>query len=265
MAISIIGKTPATLITPDGDVLTFVNDFVKYEIEAMKLYNSEVTGSEEDGGASKQVYIGPGIPINYRCLMWMRSHPHEPVEPVRYVPMVPNKSMTGANVEPIFEAINPTIHKIDMSGGAFLTFWTNFTEYVAEYDSAKVWKFKNNQLETALTGEKVYRAMCGCMIHFERMYITGGVASSTLGSVPTEVNDSDKQTYELIPICLLPHVMQVYLSDYPIIDFNPGVAGEDSAGLRRHDHASNSTYDGGYSFAVFHPGTSIPQKPWEAI
>lgn len=34
----------------------------------------------------------------------------------------------------------------------------------------------------------------------------------------------------------------------------------DTLYLPPHDHRDN--YNGGFSFAVYHPGTGIPQRPW---
>lgn len=45
----------------------------------------------------------------------------------------------------------------------------------------------------------------------------------------------------------------------PSFLFNYGDARLEQS-LRPHDHRDN--YNGGYAFAVFHPGTGLPQQPW---
>jgi hypothetical protein len=59
-------------------------------------------------------------------------------------------------------------------------------------------------------------------------------------------------------------VVRLYLNGYdangqPTYTFSYGPAPE-MAYLRPHDHRDNQ--HGGFAFAVYHPGTALPQQPW---
>jgi hypothetical protein len=48
--------------------------------------------------------------------------------------------------------------------------------------------------------------------------------------------------------------------DEPVYSFNYETPDRASSPMPIHDHRDN--YNGGFAFAVFHPGTALPQQPW---
>lgn len=250
MAMTLNGKTPAVVVLPDGDVITIYNDVVQYNIEELKLKNTK-----ED---TENLFESTAPTINNRCLMFVRSQARRVVEPVRFVGVSPNEHLNESTLNPFYEVINPEIKTISNSDSAMLVFWTNFIEEVDEYDAEKILKFEEDNL--VYDGDTVYRALCSTVIQFEKYYIEGGAVATTSGGDPSNLDDDIKNTYDMFAIATKPTIIQIYKDDYPIIDFASG-GGSSGTGMRRHMHSSNDDY--GFAFSVFHPGTSVPQKPWE--
>ena len=253
MAMTLNGKTPAVAMLPDGDVVTMYNDVIQHTVEAMVLKNNE-----ED---TESLFESNPPPINSRCLMFARSQARRVVEPVRFVGVSPNDHFNSKELNPFYEVINPEIKTINGSESAFVMFWTNFIEMVTDYDADKVLKFSQDSLE--FNESTVYRALCSTMIRFEKYYITGGAVATTSGNDPSVLAEDVRNTYDIIAIATKPTILQIYQDDYPVVDFASGGGGS-GGGLRRHDHSTNNPYDGGFAFAIMHPGTAVPQKPWEA-
>ena len=257
MTMTMNGKTPAVAIMSDGDVVTMYNDAVPYSVEQMVLKN--------ESSDTSSLFESVSPVLNRRCLMFVRSQASRVVEPVRFVGVSPNSHFNDVTLNPFYEVINPEVKTIDSSDSAFVMFWTNFTEAVTEYDESKVLKFSQNNLDNAFTtGQVVYRALCSTVIQFKKLYVTGGAIATTSGDDPSTLDTAITNTYDIIPIATKPTIIQLYKDDYPIVDFASGSSDSSSAGMRRHSHASSSIYDGGFSFSVLHPGTGVPQKPWEA-
>ena len=251
MAMTLNGKTPAVVVLPDGDVMTLYNDVVQYNIDGMRLKNTE-----DD---TEDLFVSPAPAINNRCLVFVRSQGRRVVEPIRFVGVSPNEHFNDTELNPLYEVINPEIKTISNSDSAMLVFWTNFTEEVDSYDADKVLRFEESNL--VYDGDSVYRALCSTVIQFEKYYIEGGAVATTSGDDPSGLDDEIKNTYDLVVIATKPTLIQIYKNDYPIIDFASGGGSFGGSGMRRHMHSSNDDY--GFAFSVFHPGTSVPQKPWE--
>ena len=260
MAMTLNGKTPAVVVLHDGDVMTLYNDVVQYDVDELTLNNTEKVEDENTENDEDDLFTAPPPTINNRCLMFVRSQARRVVEPIRFVAVSPDEHFNGNELNPLYEVINPEIKTIDNSDSAMLVFWTNFIEEVDEYDAEKVLKFKEDNL--VYDGGTVFRALCSTVIQFEKYYIQGGAVAKTNGDDPSTLDDDITNTYDMFVIATKPTIMQIYKDDYPVIDFASG-GNVGGSGLRRHTHASNEVYDGGYSFSIMHPGTGVPQKPWE--
>jgi hypothetical protein len=241
-------KTPAIAIIPGNDMLLFFNDYTPHDVTGMTL-------RDDAGGAAK--FSGSAVSANYRMLMWARTHPQGVVGPVRHVPYVHSTGLIGSSISPLYEAINPSVQSVSAANVIALTFWTNFQAAVVSYEPSYVIKFLQTQLgaEGAIPS-LAYRALCVTLIYLRRFHVTGGEIADSLGGPPTGTGG-----YELVPIATKPHIIQLFKEDYPITDFSGMGDGSGTATQRLHDHRDN--YNGGFAFSVYHPGTGVPQLPWE--
>lgn len=116
------------------------------------------------------------------------------------------------------------------------------------YDAAAIEKI-NQQAYTAgvvLSGKR-NSIFCMAQIILQPLYI-----ETTDGFTKQDVAVIKKK----------PVVLQQFSSEHHMIDFCSGGGGGGSGnGLAQHNHIPH--VDGsGFAFAVFHPGTSMPQLPW---
>lgn len=259
MPISLVAKTPVPLHLPNGGYCILFHDFTNgYSTSFFTDANKQRLYTKLDMSKIAQ----------QRCLQYKIYSDRYSIEPdvVSAVPLIDKNSTEddGSSIsQPLFECNSPVATYVDEKGGANLLFWTNLMQGVSAfekdqngqyiYDASKILKINHNQMDsfTFSTGQ-ITRALCSVHISFVYLY------------AETEISTEEKKTVRsLIPVASSPVVLHLIKADSPVLDF--GTGGSDnggSSGIRRHSHATNA--DGGFAFAVLHPGTSIPPGiPWK--
>lgn len=243
-----IGKPLSPVILPSGDVFMFYNDFGKtYPLE---LKNR--AGTTIHSYASTETTL-------YRMLKYQHFYPNY-VPDTKVAPFVPC-SLSGITAEckPLYECINPVAAYNLAGGSVMLTFWSNIVKgqtlsstvngvTSVAYDPAKIWKLKQDQLDTvSITDRKYTRITCSTHIRFQWFSVEATQDGGSVDKFDT-----------VVPIAEIPRLVGQVANDYPIFDF----AGNGSGGGNTiHNHSSNS--EGGFAYSVYHPGTAVPQKAWK--
>lgn len=204
-----------------------------------------------------------------RCLQYQTYQSHYPdSEKPKIVPYItPEQWNSGEAMiaQPLVECITPMALTDKELSGAKILFWTNFKAGTAlgssgsydngvikyDYDVNKVIKFSKEMIQNyTFESGTITRALCSVQIQFEELY---------------EVLETSNMEPKLVsvPIASDLRILNLITSDSPVVDFSTGGGGgTSSGGIGRHSHTNNS--DGGFSFAVFHPGTSLPLNiPWK--
>ena len=114
---------------------------------------------------------------------------------------------------------------------------------VYEYDSSKILRFENDQLEEVDLDNYSIKLLCSAQITWERLKTVGGT-----------VNDSKALVTPIIRQVFILMVQEGNIA----IDFSGGGTG---GGMRRHNHADNN--NAGFAYAVFAPGTSLQPINWK--
>lgn len=121
--------------------------------------------------------------------------------------------------------------------------------YVYAYDENKILTFKQNQLQDYQLQDQYKNIFCSATVQMQTFYVS------------TTNSSSNAQQQQVMLITMPPKVLQQQTDLYPVLDFSIGGGG---GGMKQHQHIPY--VDGtSYAFAVFHPGTSMPQLSWLSV
>lgn len=245
-----IGRTACTLSAPNGDVYAFFNAEIENK-STINYYEKVISRARyriEFSEVEKKK--------KYRALHYARYLPNGILETSpRLVPFVDYDAAGDATqvISPLYEVITPTLGNLPGRPGFNLIFWTNLSEKtntlkkdslgVYEYDSSKILRFENDQLEEVDLDNYSIKLLCSAQITWERLKTVGGV-----------VNDSKALVTPIIRQVFILMVQEGNIA----IDFSGGGTG---GGMRRHNHADNN--NAGFAYAVFAPGTSLQPINWK--
>lgn len=268
-----VSKTPISIKMPNGKYCALYNDFVSgYEA---KYYKSS-TDAKNKVSPFLKLTMTQGV--EYRCLQYQTyTGLYSDGTAVRVIPYVKDEATTeGGTIvsEALYECITPMSLTSNELNGANVLFWTNLIEgttfaenpvqtetggkissdYTSNqyvYDSNSIWKITREEMNSfVFNSGKITRALCSVQIEFRNVY-------EVLGT-------SGDANYICLPIAKNLVVLKMVTGDSPVLDFSVGTGGgvSSSGGIGRHGHIDNA--DGGFAFAVFHPGTGVPLNiPWK--
>lgn len=203
-------------------------------------------------------------------------------------PRVSSTSNDGViQLKPLFQTINVQA-KCDKTIGLLATFWSNVSQTVKkaptlimddgsidlsagniciqggtlmqlQYDQDVLIKYKYSEYDLFQVQTSENRVI----------FCSSKIDSGKRFRVLTESQkNSGYPLKDIVPQTVLiaekPIVLSESVEKYPILDF-AGVGGtSQGGGMKNHYHIP--TVDGSnYAFAVFHPGTAMPQLPWQTL
>ena len=245
MPIANVGKNICT-VQLGGDVFMFFNEFMT--APTVMTLKDKKDGTQLFSTVSAEM---PSSGTKWRALSFRRvfSQSVSASFPVRFVPLVLDTNLTGNEIRPFYEIISPSINMLNGSMGV-LSFWSNMTGSTSDYSFSNVYKVEQDKISSLPSTLSVKRVLYNSIVLFNRYYVTGGTIYT---------GATTDSSWDIVPICLKPVVVATNDSDDPAFDFASGGGGS-SGGFKVHNHSDSA--NGGFSFSCYHPGTSVPQKPW---
>lgn len=244
-----VGRTSCNLSAPNGDVYAFFNTVIDNKQDVNFFENSASPAKY------RIVYGEVEKKRKYRALHYSRYLPNGVLEPTpRVVPYAAADAAgnTTQVISPLFEAITPAIGMLPGRPGFNLMFWTNLSERknslekdslgIYQYDSSKILRFENDKLDEVDFDDYSIKLLCSAQILWEQLKTSGGA-----------INDTKPF---LTPVVRSIYILMVQEGNIAI-DFSGGGTG----GMQRHNHSDNN--NGGFSYAVFAPGTSLQPINWK--
>lgn len=273
MAIN-ISKNSSIVIVANGSSMSFFNNYITNDMSKTYYYFSP----EAKDISKPDFTVDFSKFTNKRCLQYRMFKFDSALVHNNSVVLMKN----GKSYLPLFEAINITATFQSEIPALSITFWSNLLEgmttalelasstsftladgiikkkddkfYQYKYDPNKIQTFSQKEYDDLTFGTTYKIIFCSSQVSFElRKVLTQDQIDSnvTLDSIEPET---------VLVLKKLPIVIDEIEDNYPILDF-AGMGG-DGGGMRQHSHIP--TIDGtNFAFAVFHPGTSMPQLPWD--
>lgn len=127
------------------------------------------------------------------------------------------------------------------------TFSSGGTTYYYKYDPASICKIDVKNLDFFELQSSYKNIFCAVQINLQPMYVS--------------IDQQQRILQDVAVIRNLPIVLQQTQAKSPVFDFSlQGAVG----GIKQHNHIPH--IDGtGFAFAVFHPGTTMPQLSWSSV
>lgn len=123
------------------------------------------------------------------------------------------------------------------------------SSYYYKYDSSLVYHVNIKNLDSLTLQQSFNNIFCAVRIDLQPLYVAKD---------PTQ----DRVLQDVAVIRNLPIVLQQTKANAPVFDFS--LEGSGGGGIKQHNHIPH--IDGtGFAFAVFHPGTTMPQLPWSSV
>lgn len=141
--------------------------------------------------------------------------------------------------------------KTGEDGDYYLQYGKVFTQssskYYYKYDPANIYKVNVKNMASFQLQQSYKNIFCAVRIRLVPMYVSTDGTQRILQDVAIIDN--------------LPIVLQQVQANSPVFDFSLQGAG---GGIKQHNHIPH--IDGtGFAFAVFHPGTTMPQLSWSSV
>lgn len=120
-------------------------------------------------------------------------------------------------------------------------------KYYYKYDPAAVYKVNVKNMATFQLQESYKNILCAIKVQLQPMWVS--------------IDQTQKIQQDVAVIKNRPIVLQQMQANAPVFDFSLQGAG---GGIKQHNHIPH--IDGtGFAFAVFHPGTTMPQLSWSSV
>jgi len=272
MAIN-ISKNSSIVIVANGDSISFFNNYITNDMSKTYYYFSP----EAKDIGKPDFTVDFSQFTNKRCLQYrMFKFDSALIHNNNFV-LVKN----GKTYSPLFEAINITATFQNEIPALTITFWSNLLEgmttalelssetsftlaegvirkkddkfYQYKYDSNKIQTFSQKEYDDITFGTTYKIIFCSSQVSFELKKVL------TQDQIDSNVDLAIVEPEVVMVLQKQPIVLDEIEDNYPLLDF-AGMGG-DGGGMRQHSHIP--TIDGtNFAFAVFHPGTSMPQLPW---
>ena len=260
-----VAKNAGIIFSGVGNIISLYNAPIDTSIDNKNLYFFNLDGR-------KYCQISPESLKSYRCLHYNVFTDVNYVEHKNHI--VIYKNFTDSSFSPLFQATNISASQQD--GSYIVTFWSALkpgqttktqqskvkfqphllgkswkqgsTDYVYYYDPNKILKLKQTQLEDYQLQDQYNNIFCSIYLSFQTFLI----------SDTDDVSKSEEQ--QVLIANMPPKILFQQKDNAPVLDF-AGI-GSGGSGMRQHQHIPY--VDGsGYAFAVFHPGTGMPQLSWK--
>lgn len=242
--------------------------------QIVSLYNAPITQEDQNlyffRGGKKAFQLSPHPSSdNYRCLHYSLYSPVLLINHKNHLVVFND----DGNYKLLYQATNVATHK--SYDNYLITFWSvlksgatldeqvskqsydpsvlgksfkkNNIQYVCVYNSEKILKLRQNELQDFELDDQYTNIFCVAQIQMEE-YI-----------VSATQNANDGTAEKVMVINRKPIVIDQQTDLYPVFDFATGGSGGGGIGQHQHIPYIDGT---GYAFAVFHPGTSMPQLSW---
>lgn len=272
MAIN-ISKNSSIVITSDGSSISFFNNYITNDISKTYYYYS--TETTNINGSDFSVDFSQYT--NKRCLQYRMFRYDSAIYHKNSIVLIRD----GNSYYPLFEAINITATFQNEIPALAITFWSNLLEgmttglqlssesslnlsdgiiknkdniiYQYKYDSNKIQTFSQTDYDDFTFGTSYKIIFCSAYVSFESRKVL------TQEQIDSGIDLSTVEPEIIMILNKKPIIIDEIEDSYPILDF-AGMGGE-STGMKQHSHIP--TIDGtNFAFAVFHPGTTMPQLPW---
>ena len=120
-------------------------------------------------------------------------------------------------------------------------------KYYYKYDPTSIYKVNVKNMATFQLQQSYRNIFCAVRIDLRPMWVS--------------IDQTQKIMQDVAVINSLPIVLQQTQTNAPTLDFSLQGAG---GGMKQHNHIPH--IDGtGFAFAVFHPGTTMPQLAWSSV
>ena len=256
-----VGKSTGMVFVSENEIISFHNVAINNDDQDLKFFRSK--------NQTTPLYTLSSSLKNRRCLHYNIFSPTYSYEHKNHIVLYEKAGM----VQPLYETIN--VNAYSYENATAITFWsvlrngqttkiklseatvdttmdtkkTNGTDsYVYIYDSSKVYQFMQDDIDDYQLQDSYKNIFCSAEIVFEYLYVGTNTAESG----------------QLVPVIHSnPRVLQQIDDMYPVVDF--AIEGQgNGGGMKQHQHIPY--VDGtSYAFAVFHPGTSMPQLSWLSV
>lgn len=247
--IALVGKNSIPISLSNGTLCSVFNDFV---INTDALYKK---------GSRTIVSLVTDKTKKYRCLQYQlydrgfsKTADIKMAVPCLYDSNVQEDGSFLA--KPLYECISPIATPIQNTNSVNVVFWTNLKSGVLSfekdtdgqyiYDESKILKIEHDKMSDFDLSGSITRVLCSTTIHFASYSSTHSLTSTPVVFAET-----------LIPIASKPVILEHVISDSPVLDFG---AGGNGGGFKNHNHSDN--LNGGFSYAVYAPGTSLNPINW---
>lgn len=273
MAIN-VGKNSTIAIMSDGTSVSLFNNYITNDMSKTYYFFSGQTNNI----GNPEFTVDFNSYNNKRCLQYRLFSPSAYIHHNNNIVLIRN----GKNIIPLMEAINVSCSYQSEIPALAVTFWSNLLEgmtcglelspesswllsegiikkkddkfFQYKYDPNKVQTYKQKEYDDLTFGTSYKIIFCSAQINIENKRVL------TQDQIDSNVDLDNIQEEKVMIIDGFPLVIDEIEDNYPLLDFS-GMGG-DGGGMRQHSHIP--TIDGtNFAFAVFHPGTSMPQLPWE--
>lgn len=253
------GKNAGIVYTNDDTIFSFTNTPITQNDKKLSFYKNF---QDEQ----PQFIIDPKPYNNYRCLHYNCFSPSQVINLQNHIVVFKNQNL----YMPLFQTINLTT--FEKNNIITICFWSvlkngvnllkdvETLDYKPEtygkisqdqsqvyfYDYLKILRFKQNQLQNFQLDDKYQNIFCSVKLNNRQYFIS-------------KQNEQQRIPEQILMIEQQPKIIDCQQDIYPVLDFT--VDNGNGSGIKQHQHIPY--VDGtSYAFAVFHPGTSMPQLPW---
>lgn len=252
-SVVVVRKEDGNLCYLRNSEIEFMGDVTWTDIKGKVLYKMTIPQTDFDN--------------KYRALHWSNSYSGEksslekrivPWNIHERVKVESSSSEEGGltpetffyKVRPVYETIQPSSYKAATQLGLSIVFWSNLKvgisqDGVSTYVSEKVYLIKGNNYDEALEAGLSQKILCRANIIFMPLKQTGGGITDT--------------KFLLFPV--VDSISVITAENTPVFDFAGGGTGVGGS-VGRHHHGDNSVNNGGFSYSVFAPGTTLNPISW---
>lgn len=277
MSVVNISKKASIIRLSDGDSLAIFNSYITEDMATKYYFYTE----PETELKNYQYTLDLTQSLNQRCMQYRMFNPTSASNQNNKVVLSAPQYITSGAFEPIYQAIDVSVDYNQSDGIMSATFWSNtdmstgiqveqnadrmhgsvkkvgdkYIQYF--YNSELIKKYKHDNYKIFEAEGDNYSIFCNALLSIDVCKVINQEQFDAKISL-------DSIDAEQVVISNTPIIIEQFNDLYPIIDF-AGTSGNSSGGgMRNHYHIP--TIDGSnYAFAVLHPGTAVPQLPWQTL
>lgn len=257
-------KQANVVYLPDGRLLTFYNSIIQSDTGVYTFYDTL-----QDTTATYTLDITDILNMGYRCLQYQNftAFTYQPtfcpfvlyinggVNSVLYETNFATVSTNNETVICTFWSTlsngktckSQAIGEVDYTYGKIFTQKSNNKTYYYKYQPANIQKIQAKNISNFELEDNYKNIFCAVKIDIVPMYVS-------------DDNGVNKTMQDVAIIRDRPIILNEEQSYQPTYDFS--IQGGEGGGIGQHYHIPH--IDGtSFAFAVFHPGTALPQLSWQ--